>query len=148
MRTGEVVPNNCSDTAENASLNPLSTELLWRNATLSYIIAKAHPLFVSLIFPQLCFRLLLFSPPGLYRHHEDVENMVQVLEVALQGGKASMVLLMPFHVENLSRLEKLLTLELLEKWLEKTNVSSVAISLPKANITSTLSLQVNTANLF
>ncbi|KAJ4949030.1 hypothetical protein JOQ06_020549 [Pogonophryne albipinna] len=67
---------------------------------------------------------------GVYRYHEDVQNMVQVLEAPLCGGKASMVLLMPFHVEDLGRLEKLLTPELLTKWL------------PKANITSTLSLKV------
>lgn len=91
---------------------------------------------------------LLFSPPGLYRHHEDIENMVQVLEAPLWGGKASLVLLLPFHVENLARLDKLLTLELLSKWLEKTNITSVAISLPKANITSTISLQVSTTNWF
>ncbi|XP_034712491.1 serine (or cysteine) peptidase inhibitor, clade H, member 2 isoform X2 [Etheostoma cragini] len=78
---------------------------------------------------------------GLYRLHEDIENMVQVLEVPLCGGKASVVLLMPFHVESLARLEKLLTPELLSKWLEKTNITSVSISLPKTNITSTLSLQ-------
>lgn len=70
-------------------------------------------------------------------------NMVQVLEAPLWGGKAALVLLLPFHVESLDRLEKLLTVELLAKWLEKTNVTSVAISLPKANISSTLSLQVS-----
>lgn len=71
--------------------------------------------------------------------------MVQVLEAPLWGGRASVVLLLPFHVENLAKLEKLLTLELLSKWLEKASVTSVAISLPKANITSTLSLQVSSA---
>lgn len=55
------------------------------------------------------------------------------------------MLLLPFHVENLAKLEKLLTLELLSKWLEKASVTSVATSLPKANITSTLSLQVSSA---
>lgn len=74
--------------------------------------------------------------------------MVQVLEMGLFGGKASLVLLLPFHVESLTRLDKVLTLELLTNWLEKTTDTSMAISLPKANITSTLSLQVNTANLF
>lgn len=73
-----------------------------------------------------------------------MENMVQVLEAPLCGGKASVVLLMPFHVESLARLEKLLTLELLSKWLEKTNMTSMSISLPVANISSTLSLQVST----
>ncbi|KAM9335817.1 serine (or cysteine) peptidase inhibitor, clade H, member 2 [Symphorus nematophorus] len=86
-------------------------------------------------------KVMMMHRAGLYRHHEDIENMVQVLEVPLWGGKASVVLLLPFHVEGLTRLDKLLTLELLSKWLEKTNITSVAISLPKANITSTLSLQ-------
>lgn len=76
-----------------------------------------------------------------------MENMVQVLEAPLWGGKAGLVLLLPFHVEDLSRLDKLLTLELLSKWLEKTNVTSVSVTLPRANISSTLSLQVHTTNL-
>lgn len=74
--------------------------------------------------------------------------MVQVLEVPLWQGKASVVFLLPFHVESLDRLEKLLTLELLSKWLEKTNISSVIISMPKANLTSTLSLQVSETNVW
>lgn len=99
----------------------------------------------SLRLISLC--LCLSSPPGLYRFHEDMENMVQVLEAPLWRGKASMVLLLPFHVESLARLDKLLTIELLSKWLEKTNMTSVSISLPKANITSTLSLQVSAIDL-
>lgn len=59
-----------------------------------------------------------------------------------------MVFLLPFHVESLARLEKLLTIELLSKWLEKASVTSVSISLPKANITSTLNLQVSATGLF
>lgn len=83
-----------------------------------------------------------FCPSGLYRFYEDMENMVQVLEAPLRGGMASMLLLLPFHVENLARLDKLLSLQLMSKWLEKINVTSVSISLPQANISSTLSLQV------
>lgn len=92
------------------------------------------------------FNLLPFFFPfcssGFYRFHEDMENMVQVLEAPLRGGKANMLLLLPFHVENLARLDKLLSLQLMSKWLEKINVTSVSISLPQANISSTLSLQV------
>ncbi|KAM8748012.1 serine (or cysteine) peptidase inhibitor, clade H, member 2 isoform 1-T2 [Acanthopagrus schlegelii] len=86
-------------------------------------------------------KVMMMHRAGLYRHHEDIENMVQVLEVPLWEGKASVVLLLPFHVESLTRLEKLLTPELLSSWLAKANVTSVAISLPRANISSTLSLQ-------
>lgn len=79
---------------------------------------------------------------GVYRHYEDIENMVQVLELGLWGGKASMVLLLPFHVESLDRLERLMTIEQLEKWLGKLSSVSLALSLPRVNVSSTLSLQV------
>ncbi|XP_030017476.1 serine (or cysteine) peptidase inhibitor, clade H, member 2 [Sphaeramia orbicularis] len=86
-------------------------------------------------------KVTMMHRAGLYRFNEDMQNMVQVLEVDLWSGKASLVFLLPFHVESLTRLEKHLTLEQLSKWLEKTTVTSVAISVPKANITNTLSLQ-------
>lgn len=86
-------------------------------------------------------KVMMMHRAGLYRHYEDVGNMVQVLEVPLWGGQASVVMLLPFHVEGLGRLDKLLSLELLSKWLEKTNMTSVSISMPMANITSTLNLQ-------
>ncbi|XP_047435007.1 serine (or cysteine) peptidase inhibitor, clade H, member 2 isoform X2 [Mugil cephalus] len=86
-------------------------------------------------------RVVMLHRAGLFRYHEDVENMVQVLEAPLWAGGASLVLLLPFHVEDLSRLEKLLTLERLSKWLEGAGVSSVAVSVPRANVTSALSLQ-------
>ncbi|XP_046905214.1 serine (or cysteine) peptidase inhibitor, clade H, member 2 isoform X2 [Hypomesus transpacificus] len=101
-----------------------------------------RPLFHASLF-QLC--IVFFSPhthpPTPHRHYEDVENMVQVLELGLWGGGASVVLLMPFHVESLARLDKLLSLDLLAKWLNHTSSTSVAISLPRANLSSTLSLQ-------
>uniref|UniRef100_A0A8C1WRB0 Serine (or cysteine) peptidase inhibitor, clade H, member 2 n=1 Tax=Cyprinus carpio TaxID=7962 RepID=A0A8C1WRB0_CYPCA len=84
---------------------------------------------------------------GVYRHYEDMENMVQVLELGLWEGKASMVLLLPFHVESLARLDRLLTLDRVEKWLEKLNSTSMALSLPRAKISSTVNLQKQLAAL-
>ncbi|XP_056156485.1 serine (or cysteine) peptidase inhibitor, clade H, member 2 [Lampris incognitus] len=92
-------------------------------------------------------KVQMMHKAGLHRHYEDMENMVQVLEIGLSGGKVSMVLLLPFHIESLTRLDKLLTVEILTSWLEKTTDMSIAISLPKANITSTLSLQKQLAAL-
>ncbi|XP_052418322.1 serine (or cysteine) peptidase inhibitor, clade H, member 2 isoform X2 [Carassius gibelio] len=84
---------------------------------------------------------------GVYRHYEDIENMVQVLELGLWEGKASMVLLLPFHVESLARLDRLLTPDRVEKWFEKLNSTSVALSLPKTKISSTVNLQKQLAAL-
>uniref|UniRef100_A0A3P9PKK1 Serine (or cysteine) peptidase inhibitor, clade H, member 2 n=1 Tax=Poecilia reticulata TaxID=8081 RepID=A0A3P9PKK1_POERE len=92
-------------------------------------------------------KVTMMHRSGRYRFHEDVDNMVQVLEVPLWGGRASLVLLLPFHVENLARLDKLLTPALLSKWLERTAVTRVALSLPKANISSSLCLQKQLTSL-
>ncbi|KAA0723086.1 hypothetical protein E1301_Tti005205 [Triplophysa tibetana] len=37
---------------------------------------------------------------GIKRHLEDMENMVRLLEMGLWEGKASVLLLLPFHVES------------------------------------------------
>ncbi|KAK9972144.1 hypothetical protein ABG768_025471 [Culter alburnus] len=84
---------------------------------------------------------------GVYRHYEDMENMVQVLELGLWEGKASMVLLLPFHVERLARLDRLLTLDQVEKWLGKLNSTSMALSLPRAKMSSMVNLQKQLATL-
>lgn len=80
---------------------------------------------------------------GIYRHFEDMENMVQVLEMGLWEGKASMVLLLPFHVESLARLDRMMTLEQVEKWLGKLNSTSMALSLPRAKLSCTVNLQAS-----
>ncbi|XP_042615646.1 serpin H1-like isoform X2 [Cyprinus carpio] len=80
---------------------------------------------------------------GIYHHYEDMENMVEVLELGLWEGKASMVLLLPFHVESLARLHCLLTKDRVEKWLGKMSSTSMALSLPRTKISSTISLQIN-----
>uniref|UniRef100_A0AAY4BJK4 Serpin domain-containing protein n=1 Tax=Denticeps clupeoides TaxID=299321 RepID=A0AAY4BJK4_9TELE len=84
---------------------------------------------------------------GIYRHYEDMENMLQVLEVDLKGGNMSMLLLLPFHVESLSRLDRLLSEELMAKWLERLTEQSIAISLPNVNLSSALYLQTQLAAL-
>ncbi|KTF92862.1 hypothetical protein cypCar_00031869 [Cyprinus carpio] len=79
---------------------------------------------------------------GVYHHYEDMENMVQVLELGLWEGKASMVLLLPFHVESLARLHCLLTQDRVEKWLGKLSSTSMALYLQRTKISSTISLQI------
>lgn len=112
----------------------------WEKKSQQFLISRK-----SLLLLVLLPFFLLHSSAGLYRFHEDVEKMVQVIEAPLWGNKASMALLMPFHVEGLQRLDKLLSVEQLFKWLDKANKTSMSVSLPVANITSILSLQVSTS---
>ncbi|KAJ8246836.1 hypothetical protein GJAV_G00255930 [Gymnothorax javanicus] len=78
---------------------------------------------------------------GVYRHFEDMLNMVQVVDLRLWGSKASLMLLLPFHVEPLTRLDRLLTPKLLGEWLKHLTNISMALSLPKTTLTSALNLQ-------
>ena len=72
--------------------------------------------------------------------------MVQVIELLLWGGKASVVLLLPFHVEPLARLDRLLSPTLLGDWLKQLSNMSMAISLPRTTLSSSLNLQVHTVS--
>ncbi|XP_062372027.1 serine (or cysteine) peptidase inhibitor, clade H, member 2 [Sardina pilchardus] len=92
-------------------------------------------------------RVPMMHRSGVHRHYEDVENMVQVLEVDLWGGHSSMLLLLPFLVEGLERLDKLLTLEQLQRWHSKLRTTSVSMSLPRVNLTSALNLQAALSSL-
>ncbi|KAG9274529.1 serpin H1-like [Astyanax mexicanus] len=92
-------------------------------------------------------KVTMMHRAGVYRHYEDMENMVQVIELGLWSGKASMLLLLPFHVESLARVDRLLTLQQLETWMGKLSSMSMALSLPQVNISSTLSLQKQLAVL-
>lgn len=54
-----------------------------------------------------------------------------------------MILIMPYHLEPLARLEKLLTRKQVDTWISKMENIAVAISLPKIALEVSHNLQVN-----
>ncbi|XP_039603113.1 serine (or cysteine) peptidase inhibitor, clade H, member 2 isoform X1 [Polypterus senegalus] len=78
---------------------------------------------------------------GIYRHFEDIEKMVQVLEMPLVDNGASIIFLMPLHVQPLSRLESMLTQNQINTWLGKLKEQTVSISLPMLTLRSTFDIQ-------
>lgn len=54
-----------------------------------------------------------------------------------------MILIMPYHLEPLDRLEKLLTRKQVDTWLSKMENKAVAISLPKISLDVSHNLQVS-----
>ncbi|XP_030632987.1 serpin H1b [Chanos chanos] len=84
---------------------------------------------------------------GLYGFYEDTENRLFVLNMPLAHKKSSMVLIMPYHVEPLERLEKLLTRKQLDTWMSKLEERAVAISLPKVSMEVSHNLQKHFAEL-
>ncbi|XP_011481243.1 serpin H1 isoform X1 [Oryzias latipes] len=84
---------------------------------------------------------------GLYDFFEDTENKIFVLNMPLGQKQASMILIMPYHLEPLERLEKLLTRKQVDTWLSKMENRAVAISLPKVSVEVSHNLQKYLAEL-
>ncbi|KAJ3591125.1 hypothetical protein NHX12_009072 [Muraenolepis orangiensis] len=91
--------------------------------------------------------ILMMHRTGLYDFHKDTENRVFVLDMPLGQKQASMIFIMPFSLEPLERLEKLLTREQLDAWLGKMENRAVAISMPKVSIEVSHNLQKHLADL-
>lgn len=79
---------------------------------------------------------------GLYGFYEDKDNKLFVLNMPLAHKKSSVIFIMPYHVEPLERLEKLLTKDQLNTWMSKLQETAVAVSLPKVSMEVSHDLQV------
>ncbi|KAM9801163.1 serpin H1b [Neosynchiropus ocellatus] len=84
---------------------------------------------------------------GLYNFHDDTENRIFILDMPLGQKQASMIFIMPYHLEPLDRLEKLLTRKQVDTWLSKMQNRAVAISLPKVSMEVSHNLQKHLAEL-
>ncbi|XP_026082345.1 serpin H1-like [Carassius auratus] len=84
---------------------------------------------------------------GIYGFYEDTQNRLFVVSMPLAHKKSSMIFIMPYHVEPLDRLEKLLTRQQLDTWVSKLEERAVAISLPKVSMEVSHDLQKHLAEL-
>uniref|UniRef100_A0A1E1XIF8 Putative serine proteinase inhibitor n=1 Tax=Amblyomma aureolatum TaxID=187763 RepID=A0A1E1XIF8_9ACAR len=79
---------------------------------------------------------------GDYRMSRSEELKVQALEIPYQGGKTSMVVLLPDDIEGLSYLEKHLSAEALAVLLQNLSVSSeIQLFLPKFKLEQSIDLE-------
>ncbi|TRY66151.1 hypothetical protein DNTS_010868 [Danionella cerebrum] len=84
---------------------------------------------------------------GLYGFYEDTENRLLMVSMPLAHKKSSMIFIMPYHLEPLERVEKLLTRQQLDSWLSKFEERAVAISLPKVSMEVSHDLQKHLGEL-
>ncbi|XP_053564684.1 serpin H1 [Bombina bombina] len=84
---------------------------------------------------------------GLYNYYEDETNNLQILEMPLAHKLSSMIFIMPYHVEPLERVEKLLTREQVKTWLSKLQKKATAVSLPKVSLEVSHNLQKHLGDL-
>ncbi|XP_030010916.1 serpin H1-like [Sphaeramia orbicularis] len=78
---------------------------------------------------------------GLYDFYDDTANQLVVLSMPLAHKKSSVVFIMPYHVEPLERLEKMLTQKQVNTWLGNLKETAVAVSLPKVSMEVSHNLQ-------
>lgn len=81
---------------------------------------------------------------GIYGFFDDTSNKLLVLNMPLAHKMSSVVFIMPYHVEALERVEKLLTRQQLNTWMGKMEQRAVAVSLPKVSMEVSHNLQVRT----
>lgn len=88
-------------------------------------------------------RLIYFA--GLFDFYDDRSNTLYILSMPLAHKKSNIVFIMPYHVEPLERLEKMLTKKQLDTWMGKLQKTAVALSLPKVSMEVSHNLQVKDA---
>ncbi|XP_038674034.1 serpin H1b [Scyliorhinus canicula] len=84
---------------------------------------------------------------GLYNFYKDESNKLNILEMPLAHQLSSMVFIMPYYLQPLDELEKLLTEEQISTWLGKLQKQAVAISLPKVKLGVSHELQKHLASI-
>ncbi|XP_077154858.1 serpin H1 [Ranitomeya variabilis] len=84
---------------------------------------------------------------GMYNYYEDEVNTLQILEMPLAHKLSSMIIIMPYHVEPLERVDKLLTREQVKTWIGKMQKRAVAVSLPKISMEVSHDLQKHLGEL-
>ncbi|XP_067084993.1 serpin H1a [Osmerus mordax] len=84
---------------------------------------------------------------GMYGYYDDKVNKLYVLSMPLAHKKSSLVFFMPYHVEALDRLEKLLNKKQLDTWMGKLVETAVAVSLPKVSMEVSHNLQKHLGEL-
>lgn len=78
---------------------------------------------------------------GLYNFYDDKTNKLYILSMPLAHKKSTVVFLMPYHVEPLERLEKMLTKKQLDTWMGKLQQTAIAVTLPKVSMEVSHNLQ-------
>ncbi|XP_038148247.1 serpin H1-like [Cyprinodon tularosa] len=104
-----------------------------------------HPTMVDnrgfLVSSSYTVSLQMMHRTGLFDFYDDTTNKVSLLSMPLAHKMSTMVLIMPYHVEPLQRLEKMLNKKQLDTWMGKMKQTVVAVSLPKVSMEVSHNLQ-------
>ncbi|XP_016112070.1 serpin H1-like [Sinocyclocheilus grahami] len=102
---------------------------------------------VFLVHRSYTISVPMMHRTGIYGFFDDTTNNLLLLDMPLAHKMSSVVFIMPYHVESLERVEKLLTRQQLNTWISKMEQRAVAVSLPKVSVEVSHNLQKHLAEL-
>ncbi|XP_059401125.1 serpin H1-like [Carassius carassius] len=102
---------------------------------------------VFLVHRSYTVSLPMMHRTGIYGFFDDTTNNLLLLDMPLAHKMSSVVFIMPYHVESLERVEKLLTRQQLNTWISKMEQRAVAVSLPKVSVEVSHDLQKHLTEL-
>ncbi|XP_052463779.1 serpin H1 [Carassius gibelio] len=102
---------------------------------------------VFLVHRSYSVSLPMMHRTGIYGFFDDTTNNLLLLDMPLAHKMSSIVFIMPYHVESLERVEKLLTRQQLNTWISKMEQRAVAVSLPKVSVEVSHDLQKHLTEL-
>ncbi|XP_026075892.1 serpin H1-like [Carassius auratus] len=102
---------------------------------------------VFLVHRSYTVSLPMMHRTGIYGFFDDTTNNLLLLDMPLAHKMSSIVFIMPYHVESLERVEKLLTRQQLNTWISKMEQRAVAVSLPKVSVEVSHDLQKHLTEL-
>lgn len=98
-------------------------------------------LFMVCVCVCVCFTHFIHLS-GVFDFYDDTTNTLYILSLSLAHKKSTVVFIMPYHVESLERLGKMLNKKQLDMWMGELQKTAVAVSLPKVTMEVSHNLQV------
>jgi serpin B len=89
--------------------------------------------------------MMSYGESKYLRYFED--EQIQIIEMDYKGRKNSMLVILPKKKDGIKDLEKILTLDILNKWMESMKTEKVVVFFPKFKITGDYELRHDLENL-
>jgi serpin B len=83
----------------------------------------------------------MMSKTSKHKYYFDQENGCHILELPYTGDELSMIILLPEELGGISRLEKSLTIENLDRWMTLMINTTVSVALPRFKLSQQVELK-------
>ena len=126
---GFLPPGSVNQDTRLALINAIYFKGTWQHAFLQERTYHA-PFYTSSDLKNI-FEVEMMSRTAKHNYFTDEEKQCKILELPYSGGEISMFIVLPHEVNGVSELEKMLTTDILFRWVNSVENTTVEMSLPK-----------------